>query len=268
MSERRPFPIWLAGPAALAVLVVVFPLAALAVRTPWSSIGTLLASDESRSALALSAVTASITTLLCVVLGTPLGIVLGRAETRLAAAIRVVVLLPVVLPPVAGGVALLLAYGRNGVIGGPLDDAFDVTIPFTTAAVILAQLLVALPFTIIAVEAATRTLDPQLEETAATLRSAPNRTFWRVTVPALRGAIVAGASLSFARALGELGATIVFAGSLPDVTRTAPLEVLLQLDSASIENAAAISVALLGFSIAVLAALRLRWLPAATRRQP
>ncbi len=173
--------------------------------------------------------------------------------------VRAVVMLPMVLPPVVGGTALLFAMGRRGFVGQLLDNWFGITLPFTTAGAVVAATFVALPFFVITVESAIRAAGPDLDEAAATCGAGPARTFWHITLPANRGAIAAGVTLAWARALGEFGATVTFAGSLARRTRTLPLEIFLTLESDP-ETAVAISVLLLAVSLVVLVTLRGRWL--------
>ncbi len=215
--------------------------------------------SEARSALRLSLVTTPISTALCLIFGVPLAWLLARVEFRGRSLLRAVVVLPLVLPPVVGGVALLLAFGRNGVLGSWLDAAFGVTLPFTPAAVVLAQTFVALPFLVISVEGALRATDQRYDDAAATLGANRWITFRRVTLPLALPGIVSGAVLCWARALGEFGATITFAGSFPGTTRTLPIEVYLALQRDP-DAAIALSLVLITVSVAVLALLRERWL--------
>ena len=168
------------------------------------------------------------------------------------------------LPPVVGGVALLLAFGRNGIIGRPLNEAFGITLPFTTAGVVMAQTFVALPFMVISVEGAFRASDARYDEAAATLGATRWSTFRRVTLPLALPGIVAGAVLCWARALGEFGATVTFAGSFPGTTRTMPVQIYL-VRYEDPDSAIALSLVLIVVSVAVLALLRERWLSGAAR---
>ena len=257
---RRP-PLF-ALPAILALLMLVLPLIGLIVRAPWSTLGNELAAPEVRQALSLSIVTSLIATALAFALGVPLAWVLARVEFRGKSTLRALVILPMVLPPVVGGVALLLAFGRRGLLGQWLDQAFGVTLPFTTSAVVLAELFVAMPFLVIAVEAALRSAERGYEEAAATLGARRWLTFRRVTLPLIAPSLGAGAALCWARALGEFGATITFAGNLPGETQTMPLAVYLALESRP-EGAIVLSLVLLAVSLSVLVLLRGRWLTAA-----
>jgi molybdate transport system permease protein len=172
--------------------------------------------------------------------------------------LRAVLTVPLVLPPVVGGVALLLAYGRNGVVGAPLDEIFGVTIPFTPVAVVLAEVFVAMPFYVVAVEGAMRQVDRRYDALAATLGASPWHTFTRIAVPLATPGIAAGAALAWARALGEFGATITFAGNFVGTTQTAPLAVYTALEQDP-QAAIALSVVMLTVSVVVLGALRGRW---------
>lgn len=255
---RGRAPVVVVVPAALAVAFLVLPLVALAVRTPWLRLGALLATPEVADALRLSLVTATASTALCLVLGVPLAWVLALGDVPGRRVLRSVVTVPLVLPPVVGGVALLLLLGRRGLVGERLDVWFGITVPFTTAAVVLAQTFVALPFLVVAVEGALRSVDRRFEDAAATLGASQLLTLRRVTLPTVAPAVGAGAVLAFARALGEFGATITFAGSFPGTTRTVPLEVYLSLETDP-DAAVALSMVLLAVSLTVLVALRGRW---------
>ncbi len=247
--------------ALVAVLFLLLPVVGLLVRTPWTTLGEVLSRDESIEALRLSLLCASLATLVCLVVGVPLAWLLARGEFAGRSLLRAVVTVPLVLPPVVGGVALFTALGRRGVVGRWLDEWFGYQLPFTTAAVVVAEAFVALPFLVIAVEGALRGSDRRYDEAAATLGASRWYTFRRVTLPLVAPGVAAGAVLSWARALGEFGATITFAGSFPGTTRTMPLEVYLTLqrDPAA---AIALSLVLLVVSVAVLAGLRDRWLSA------
>ena len=262
-DERRPrgrrrAPLVLAAPAVLALAFLVLPLLALLLRAPWSTLPAQLASPLVRDALRLSLVTASLATLLCVLLGVPLAWLLARARLPGRSLLRALVTVPLVLPPVVGGVALLLLLGRNGVLGRPLEALTGMTIPFTTTAVVLAEAFVALPFLVLAVEGALRGADQRYEDVAATLGAGRWYAFRTVTVPLVAPGILAGAVLCWARALGEFGATITFAGSFPGRTQTMPIAVYLALETDP-DAALALSLVLLLVCVVVLAALRDRW---------
>ena len=251
-------PVLLAAPAGLALLFLLLPLVGLLVRAPWDDAGTVLGSRQARQALGLSLVTATVSMVLAVLLGVPLAWLLARPGLRGASVLRALVTVPLVLPPVVGGVALFTVLGRSGLLGRPLYALTGFAFPFTPYAVVLAQTFVALPFLVLAVEGALRAADRRYEEAAATLGARPLAVFRRVTLPLVGPGIAAGAVLAWARALGEFGATITFAGNFPRTTRTMPLEVYLALET---EPAAALllSVLLLAVSVAVLVLLRDRW---------
>jgi molybdate transport system permease protein len=256
-------PLQLTTLAAVALAFLVVPVVAIVVRAPWGTLGPALRTSATRDALRLSLVTSTITTLLCLLLGVPLAWLLARVAFRGRAVLRALVVLPLVLPPVVGGVALLLAFGRNGLVGRWLDAAFGLTIPFTATAVVMAQTFVALPFAVLAVEGALRASDERYDEVAATLGASRWLTFRRVTLPMALPGIVSAAVLCWARAIGEFGATITFAGSYPGTTRTLPIEIYLELQSDP--NAAiALSLLLVVVSVAVLAVLRERWVSGLT----
>ncbi|GIG58987.1 molybdate ABC transporter permease [Longispora fulva] len=250
-------PIVLLIPALLGLGLLVLPLVGLLVRAPWATLGPRLAEPTVLAALRLSLVTASCATALSLVLGVPLAWLLARVEFWGRRVIRALVTLPLVLPPVVGGVALLLVFGRNGLFGAALES-LGVTLPFSTPGVVLAETFVAMPFLVIAVEGALRGADRRYEEAAATLGAGRFTTFRRVTLPMIGPGIAAGAVLCWARALGEFGATITFAGNFPGRTQTMPLAVYLALET---DPAAAItlSLLLLAVSVLLLALLRERW---------
>ncbi|MDQ6650272.1 MAG: molybdate ABC transporter permease subunit [Actinomycetota bacterium] len=252
-------PLGLLAPAAVAVAFLVIPLVGLLVRAPWSGLGAALRGREVLLALRLSLVTASIATVLSALFGVPLAWVLARLEFRGRAILRALVTLPLVLPPVVGGVALLVVLGRRGLLGRGLEAVFGISLPFSTAGAVVAEMFVAMPFLVLTVEGALRTASPGFEEAAATLGATRWVAFRRVTLPLVAPAVGAGAVLCWARALGEFGATITFAGNFPGRTQTMPLAVYLALET---NPAAAIvlSLVLLGVSVLVLAALRDRWL--------
>jgi molybdate transport system permease protein len=254
-----PYPLFI--PAAIGVLFLVLPVVGLLVRAPWRQLPNLVASSDVRTALRLSLETATAATLIAVVLGVPIAWVLARLDFRGRALLRALITLPLVLPPVAGGIALLLAYGRRGVVGGSVLKAFGVSLPFTTAAVVVAETFVAMPFLIVSVEGSLRGLDVRYDEAAATLGASRWFTFVHVTLPMLGPGLAAGAVLCWARALGEFGATITFAGSYPGTTQTMPLRVYLALQD-NPDAAIALSLVLLVVSVAILAGLRDRWLRA------
>ncbi|MFD3502704.1 molybdate ABC transporter permease subunit [Streptomyces sp. NPDC058676] len=256
---RRGVPLPLLLPALAGLAFLLLPLVALLVRAPWRSLPEQLASAEVWEALRLSLVCATAATALSLVVGVPLAWLLARADFPGRGLVRALVTLPLVLPPVVGGVALLLALGRNGVVGQWLDSWFGITIPFTTTGVILAETFVAMPFLVISVEGTLRAADPRYEEAATTLGASRFTAFRRVTLPLIMPGIAAGSVLAWARALGEFGATITFAGNFPGRTQTMPLAVYLALQNDP-AAAIALSLVLLAVSIAVLAGLRDRWM--------
>ncbi|RKS80441.1 molybdate transport system permease protein [Motilibacter peucedani] len=247
----------LVPPAALALLFLVLPLVGLLVRAPWRDLWPLLSEPSVRQALRLSLLCASLATALSLVLGVPLAWVLARLRFPGRRLLRALVLLPLVLPPVVGGVGLLYALGRHGVLGGALESV-GVTLPFTTAGVVVAEAFVAMPFLVVTVEGALAASDERFEEAAATLGATGWTTFWRVTLPLIGPSVTAGAVLSFARALGEFGATITFAGNLPGTTQTMPLAVYIALETDP-RAAVALALVLLAVSVAILLALRERY---------
>jgi molybdate transport system permease protein len=263
-SRRRtrgalPRPLTL--PAAVATCFLLVPLAALLVRAPWQGLPRILADSQVVEALRLSLLCATAATAASLCLGIPLAWVLARSTLPGISVLRALLTLPLVLPPVVGGVALLLAFGRQGIVGRHLDAWTGLTLPFTTPGVVVAETFVAMPFLVLTVEGAFRAADRGYEEAAATLGASRLTVFRRVTLPLVRPSLVAGAVLSFARALGEFGATITFAGNFPGRTQTMPLAVYLALESDP-DAAIALSLVLLVVSIGVLAGLRDRWLAA------
>lgn len=241
-------PRWVAGVAAVGALLVVLPLAALAARVDWPNFWTLISSESSVAALLLSLRTSAVSTLLCLVVGIPLALVLARARFPGINLLRSLVLVPLVLPPVVGGIALLYTFGRRGLLGDSLDVA-GLQIAFSTTAVALAQTFVALPFLVISLEGALRTAGTRYDVVAATLGARPTTVLFRVTLPLVWPGLLSGTVLSFARCLGEFGATITFAGSLQGVTRTLPLEIYLQRET---DPDAAVALSLVLVAVAVL----------------
>ena len=257
--ERSRVPAPLVVPAAIGVAFLVLPLIGLLVRTPWSRLGAQLATPGVGEALRLSLFSATAATAVSLVLGVPLAWVLARSGWRGRPLLRALVTVPLVLPPVVGGVALFLVLGRRGIVGGWLFEATGLSIPFTTVAVILAETFVAMPFLVISVEGALRAADARYEDAAATLGADRWTTFRRVTLPLVAPGVAAGAVLCWARALGEFGATITFAGNFPGTTQTMPLAVYLALQQDP-EAAIVLSLVLLVVSLATLLLLRDRWL--------
>lgn len=255
--KRLPIAVPLASIAGVALAL---PVIGLMWRAPWSSVVDVLRDDGVRTALRLSVVTSVGATALAAMLGLPLAWVLARREFPGRRVVRALALIPLVLPPVVGGVALLLAFGRRGLLGQWLDQWFGITLPFTTAGAIVAEAFVALPFLVLTTEAAFRNLDRRYEDAARTLGARPLKVVWRVVVPLTWPSLVAGLVLAWARALGEFGATITFAGNTPGRTSTVPLQVYVLLETGRLDSAIVLSVVLLAVSVGVLVALRDRWL--------
>ncbi|HJB11009.1 MAG TPA: ABC transporter permease [Candidatus Brachybacterium merdavium] len=236
--------------------MVLLPLVAMAARVRWRDFWGLITSSSSLDALQLSLQTSATTALLCLVLGVPMALLLARADFPGLAVVRSIVLIPLVLPPVVGGIALLYTFGRQGLIGRHLE-VMGIQIAFSTTAVVLAQTFVALPFLVLSLEGALRTAGTRYEVVAASLGARPSRVLLRVTLPLVLPSLLSGTVLCFARALGEFGATITFAGSLQGTTRTLPLEIYLQRESDP-EAAVALSFVLMVVAIAVIAVARRR----------
>ncbi|MGW4690412.1 ABC transporter permease [Streptomyces sp. NPDC004244] len=264
-TRTRP-PVALALPALVAVAFLLLPLVGILARTEWSELGAHLTSPGVVEALRLSLVVSFWALGLSLLLGVPLAWLLARIEFKGKAFVRSLVLLPMVLPPTVGGVALLLGFGRRGLLGPWLESTFGITLPFHTSGAVLAATFVAMPFLVISLEGALGGLKRSYEDTAASLGASPVRVFFTVTMPMVGPGLVAGAALTWARALGEFGATITFAGNLPGTTQTLPLQVYLLLQD-SPEAATSVSLLLLAIAMAVLIALRGRWAgaPAAAR---
>lgn len=244
----------------LGTAVFLLPFLGLLVRTPWGELGELLTSPVAVEAMRLSTVTSVSATVLAATLGMPLAYVLARVEFRGRGLVRGIVLLPLVLPPVVGGAALLFALGRRGLLGEPLYDATGLVLPFSTAGVVLATTFVSMPFLVITVEGALRNLDERFEGAAATLGARPWTVLRRITLPMIRPSVMAGLALTWARALGEFGATLTFAGNLQGRTQTLPLAVYVALETDR-DSAVALSLVMVAVSLAVLAGLRGRWWP-------
>jgi molybdate transport system permease protein len=258
-QKRTP---WLIVPlAAIAVAYVALPFLALLQRAPWTDLGELVGRPVVTDALRLSVTTALAATGIALVLGIPLAWILARTRFPGRSVARALVILPMVLPPVVGGAALLFAFGRRGLLGGPVYDSTGFLLPFSIWGVIVANTFVAMPFLVLTVEAGLRSADTRYEDAAATLGASRWTVFRRITVPHAAPSIVAGAVLCWARALGEFGATVTFAGNLQGRTQTMPLAVFLALESDR-EAAIALSLVLIAVSLAVLLPLRDRWLAA------
>lgn len=244
-------PGWLYVPTVVGLLFIVVPLAALVVRADLGRLGELLTTSSALDALWLSLRTASIATIVSLLLGVPMGLVFARTRLPGRNILRALVLVPLVLPPVVGGIALLYAFGRRGLLGQALD-VVGIQLPFTTVAVVMAQVFVSLPFVVLAIEGAVRTSGERYEGIAATLGASPTRVLLRVTIPLILPALISGAIMAFARALGEFGATLAFAGSLPGVTRTLPLEIYLVRESDA-DSAVALALVLIVLALVAVA---------------
>jgi molybdate transport system permease protein len=259
-------PAWLVAAASVGALFVLLPLAAMVLRVNWADFGALVSSAASVDALLLSLRTSLTATALCVLFGVPMALVLARARFPGQRVLRSLVLLPLVLPPVVGGIALLYTFGRRGLLGETFE-VLGIQIAFSTTAVVLAQTFVALPFLVLSLEGSLRTVGTRYEAVAATLGASPSRVLTRVTLPLVLPALASGAVLSFARALGEFGATLTFAGSLQGVTRTLPLEIYLQRETDP-DAAVALSLVLVVVAVVVVGLAHGAGLPTPWRRVP
>jgi molybdate transport system permease protein len=260
--RRERVPVLVGILAAIGAAFFILPLLGLIVRSPWADAVKALTAPETLEALKLSLVASLSATAIALILGVPLAWIFARVEFRGRNLLRALTTLPMVLPPVVGGIALLLAFGRRGLLGSWLETIFGITLPFTTAGVVMAETFVAMPFLIITVEAGLRSMDRRYEEAARTLGARRWTVFRRVTLPLIAPSLFAGAVLCWARALGEFGATITFAGNFPGVTQTMPLAVYLLLETNQ-EASYILSLVLLVISLGVLVALRHRWLGSA-----
>ncbi|MEM1332227.1 MAG: ABC transporter permease [Actinomycetota bacterium] len=249
----------IAGAAGAALVVV--PLVGLLVRTPWSSLGERLSDPVVLDAARLSVLTSLLAATLATVLGVPLAWLLARTDFPGRRLLRAVVTLPMVLPPVVGGAALLFALGRRSAIGRLADEQLGVVLPFSTTGVVIANTFVALPFLVLTVEGAIAGLDGRHEAVASSLGASRWTVFRRIVLPMIRPSLGAGIVLAWARAFGEFGATITFAGNLEGRTRTLPLAVFVQLDGDR-DTAIAMSLLMVVVSVGILFALRERWWPA------
>ena len=249
--EYHAVPRWVYVAAALGALFILVPLLGMVARVNWGQFIPLVTSESSLDALVLSLKTAAASTALCIVFGVPLSLVLARATFPGQRILRALILLPLVVPPVVGGLALLYTFGREGLIGKYLNLA-GIDIAFSTTAVIMAQAFVAMPFLVLSLEGTLRTAGQKYEAVAATLGARPSTVLRRVTLPLVLPGLVSGAVLSFARSLGEFGATLTFAGSLQGVTRTLPLEIYLQRETDP-DTAVALSFLLIAVAVVVVA---------------
>ena len=262
---RPPLPRWVRAGAVLAVAFLAVPVLGVFVRIPWADVPGLLSDPAAVDALRLSLLTCTVATTLSVLLGLPLALVLSRGTGRVMVALRTITALPMVLPPVVAGLALLVTLGRRGVVGQHLS-VLGIEIGFTTVAVVIAQTFVSMPYFVVSVEAALRSADPGLERVAAQLGAGPTTVLRRVTAPLLAPALVGGATMAFARALGEFGATLTFAGSLQGTTRTLPLEIYLVRES---DTDAALALALVLIVVAAGLMALTTWLTrSSTGRTP
>lgn len=253
-SRYSGLPRWILLPASVGAVFIVLPLVAMATRVDWTHFVGLVTSDSSVAALELSLRTSAASTVLCVGFGVPMAMVLARSSFPGQGLLRSLVLLPLVLPPVVGGIALLYTFGRRGLLGHSLE-VLGIQIAFSTTAVVMAQTFVALPFLVVSLEGTLRTAGRRYDDVAATLGARPTTVLTRVTLPLVLPGLASGAVLSFARALGEFGATITFAGSLQGVTRTLPLEIYLQRE-VDPDAAVALSLVLVVVAVAVVGLAR------------
>lgn len=264
MTRRLSHPRGLALIGLPAAALVIVPIAAVVWRTPWSNFWSAVSNDASRTALVLSLRTSVVATLLALIFGTPLAWFLANSNLRGRSLVRALIILPMVLPPVVGGVALLFAFGRRGLMGGLLNDWFGIRLAFTETATVMAQFFVAAPFFVVVMEAAFEQVDQRVVGAARTFGAGPWRTFLTVTIPLVGPSLIAATVLTWARALGEFGATITFAGNTPGRTQTVPLAVYSALESGD-DSALALSMLMVIVSVAVLVALRGRWMGALRR---
>jgi molybdate transport system permease protein len=253
-SPRRRTPLFIAVLATIGALFVALPLAALLIRAPWSNLIDELSSAGAWTALRLSIVVSLSAAGLSLILGAPVAWVLARSDVPARSVLRAIVILPLVLPPVVGGVGLLAAMGRSGIVGRWLYD-IGIQLTFTVWGAILATTFVSIPLVILAVEAGLRSLDPRYEQAASAMGASRTYVLRRVTLPLIRPQLAAGLVLAWARALGEFGATITFAGNLAGRTQTLPLAVY-QTRQTDPGAAILISLILVALSLAVLVAMR------------
>ena len=257
-TSRRPPAIALVL-AALGVGFFAVAFAGMLWKVPWSGVGHVLTTPGARQALRLSLICSLWATMLAVIFGVPIAWILARVSFPGRGLARALCTLSMVLPPVVAGIALFYALGRRGLVGQYVDRWFGITLPFTTAGVVVAQTFVAMPFLILTVESAFRQQDLQFEDAARTLGASRWYLFRRIALPAIRPGLIAGAVLAWARALGEFGATITFAGNFPGRTQTMPLAIYLAAET-NPEEALVLSLVLVAISFGVLVALRDRYL--------
>jgi molybdate transport system permease protein len=249
---RLPFNPLVALLAALAALFFLFPLIGLVSGAPWGNMVSVITSKTSLDSLRLSVIASLSSTALALLFGFPLAWLLARGRFPGKAVLRGLTTLPMVLPPVVGGIALLLAYGRRGIVGEPLNSATGVSLPFSLPGVIVAESFVAMPFFVITAESGLRSMNTKLEDAARSLGAGRLTVFRRVTLPLIWPALAAGLVLTWARALGEFGATITFAGNLPGKTQTLPLAIYISNSSNRMDEAIALSLILVLVSLVVM----------------
>lgn len=247
-------------PAMIGLALLTLPILGLFLRVDWATVPAAITSPEAVDALLLSLRTSVAATIICVIVGVPLALVIARSRPRIAGLLRAVATLPLVLPPMVGGIALLYLLGRSSLVGQYLELAWGIRIPFTTSAVVIAQAFVALPFLVIALEGALRSTGTRFESVAMTLGASRWTVFRRITLPLVWPGLLAGTVLSFARALGEFGATALFAGNAAGVTRTMPLAIYTAFNGAGVsqDSAVALSLLLVAVAIVILLVVRVR----------
>lgn len=255
-SSIRLFPGWLWVPAIITLLAVAGPILALFIRAPWAELPALLVKPEALAALRLSLLTSGITTVICFLFGLPLSIILVRSQARWARLSRGIIMIPLVLSPVVSGICLLYFWGRNGLVGMFLAD-YNIQIAFTTAAVVLVQCFVAMPFFLVSAMDSLSSVDEELQLAAANAGASNWQILRHITLPLAAPGIISGIMLAFARSLGEYGATITFAGSVENVTRTLPLQIELSLNSSTPQLAVGLSLILISLYLVVLLGTRL-----------
>lgn len=254
------------APALLGIALLVLPLLALIARASWSTLLADATSEVALSALWLSLRTGVAATALCVLLGVPLAVLMARSSARVAQLLRALIAVPLVLPPMVGGVALLFLFGRTSPIGQVIDSLWGITLPFSTAAVVIAQSFVALPFLVLSVEGSLRAAGNGYEQAAATLGAGRWMVLTKITLPLAAPGLVAGIILCFARAIGEFGATALFAGNAPGVTQTMPLAIYTAFNGAGTGRDSAVALSLLLLATAVVVLLLVRaWRPGALK---
>ncbi|MEV8267091.1 ABC transporter permease [Microbacterium sp. NPDC076911] len=265
MNHSGFIPRVLAIPAVVGLALLILPLVALVGRVEWSTLLSDITSAQALSALGLSLFTGLVATAVCVVVGVPLSLVIARSGSRTAALLRALVTIPLVLPPMVGGVALLFLFGRTSWLGGILGE-WGIQVPFTTGAVIIAQAFVALPFLVLALEGSLRATGVGYEQAAAALGAGRWTVLRRITLPLAAPGLIAGVVLCFARAVGEFGATALFAGNAPGVTQTMPLAIYTAFNGAGVTQGTAVALSLLLLITAITVLLLVRaWRPEAQR---